>query len=115
MEVTPFQTTSTGTRRVRASLQKLILFVSHEAIIAGRGIPDVAALGTNFQVIVQNYTGPISGTSAASPTFAAIVSLVNDQRYLMVLSLILPSRSFYLKVAHLSLFFFLRARAHWDS
>ena len=46
----------------------------------GAGIPDVSALGTNFQIVVQNYTGPISGTSAATPTFAAAISLINTHR-----------------------------------
>eukprot|EP00294_Goniomonas_avonlea_P002881 CAMPEP_0114559444 /NCGR_PEP_ID=MMETSP0114-20121206/10925_1 /TAXON_ID=31324 /ORGANISM="Goniomonas sp, Strain m" /LENGTH=531 /DNA_ID=CAMNT_0001744915 /DNA_START=18 /DNA_END=1613 /DNA_ORIENTATION=- len=46
----------------------------------GRGIPDVAALATNFQVLIQNYTGSVSGTSAASPTWAGVIALLNDAR-----------------------------------
>ncbi|KDQ08887.1 hypothetical protein BOTBODRAFT_37585 [Botryobasidium botryosum FD-172 SS1] len=44
----------------------------------GRGYPDVAALGTNFRIIYQGREAGIDGTSASSPTFAAITSLVND-------------------------------------
>jgi tripeptidyl-peptidase-1 len=47
---------------------------------SGRATPDVAAVSTNFQVLINNYTGPISGTSAATPTFAGIVSLINAIR-----------------------------------
>ncbi|KNC52497.1 family S53 protease [Thecamonas trahens ATCC 50062] len=46
----------------------------------GRGFPDVTAVGTNYQIVTVNATGPISGTSAATPTFAAMVSLLNAQR-----------------------------------
>jgi len=48
---------------------------------SGRGIPDVSALSTNFEVVIENFTGPVSGTSAASPTFAGVISLLNDIRY----------------------------------
>ncbi|KIJ37427.1 hypothetical protein M422DRAFT_260099 [Sphaerobolus stellatus SS14] len=46
----------------------------------GRGIPDVAAQGDNFEVVIGGETGLIGGTSAASPTFAGIVALLNDAR-----------------------------------
>lgn len=47
---------------------------------SGRGYPDVAALGTNFEVIVGGLWKDVSGTSAASPTFAGIVSLIVAER-----------------------------------
>ena len=52
---------------------------------SGRGFPDVAALGTNFMVYGQNQFGeaewmPVSGTSCASPTFAALITRVNAAR-----------------------------------
>ena len=47
---------------------------------SGRGYPDVAALGTNFQVFVGGQWTPVSGTSCASPTFAGIVSTINAER-----------------------------------
>ena len=52
---------------------------------SGRGFPDVAALGTNFMVYGQNQFGqegwmPVSGTSCASPTFAAVITRVNALR-----------------------------------
>jgi tripeptidyl-peptidase-1 len=48
---------------------------------SGRALPDVSALSTNYEVVIQGLWGPISGTSAAAPTFAAIVTLLNDARY----------------------------------
>mmetsp|Transcript_17487 Transcript_17487/g.61439 ORF Transcript_17487/g.61439 Transcript_17487/m.61439 type:complete len:560 (-) Transcript_17487:492-2171(-) len=46
----------------------------------GRGTPDVAALGEGFQVVVGGSVESVGGTSAAAPTFAALVSLANDAR-----------------------------------
>lgn len=46
----------------------------------GRGTPDVAALGEGFQVIIDGRAESVGGTSAAAPTFAAVVSLLNDKR-----------------------------------
>lgn len=46
----------------------------------GRGTPDVAALGIGFLVYVNGAINTVGGTSASSPTFAAIISLLNDQR-----------------------------------
>ncbi|VDC03355.1 unnamed protein product [Peniophora sp. CBMAI 1063] len=46
----------------------------------GRGYPDVAAQGVNFQVVIGGQTGGVSGTSASSPAFAGVVSLLNDYR-----------------------------------
>jgi len=45
---------------------------------SGRGYPDVAALGTNFRVVVDGADPSIGGTSASSPTFAGVIALVND-------------------------------------
>jgi tripeptidyl-peptidase-1 len=44
----------------------------------GRGFPDVAAQGQGFQVVIGGITQSVGGTSASSPTFAAVVSLLND-------------------------------------
>ncbi|KAI0838655.1 subtilisin-like protein [Hypoxylon sp. FL0890] len=46
----------------------------------GRGFPDVAAQGRNFSVMNQGKLVKVGGTSAAAPTFAAIVSLLNNAR-----------------------------------
>ncbi|KAJ4479142.1 subtilisin-like protein [Lentinula aciculospora] len=46
----------------------------------GRAFPDVAAQADNFQVVIGGETGLIGGTSAASPTFAGFVALLNDAR-----------------------------------
>jgi len=48
---------------------------------SGRAYPDVAALGHNFIVIIDGEIVPIDGTSASAPTFAAIVTLLNDARF----------------------------------
>ncbi|KAI0206139.1 subtilisin-like protein [Astrocystis sublimbata] len=46
----------------------------------GRGFPDVAAQGSSFVVISQGKAIKVGGTSASSPAFAAIVSLLNNAR-----------------------------------
>ncbi|ORY68727.1 peptidase S8/S53 domain-containing protein [Pseudomassariella vexata] len=46
----------------------------------GRGFPDVATQGRGFQVITQGRTISVGGTSASAPTFAGIVSLLNNAR-----------------------------------
>ena len=44
----------------------------------GRGIPDVSAFSTKFATVVDDITFPVSGTSASTPLWAAIVTLLND-------------------------------------
>ncbi|KAJ7752380.1 family S53 protease-like protein [Mycena metata] len=46
---------------------------------AGRGYPDVAAQGWNFEIVAGGVTGLVGGTSASSPTFAGIIALINDR------------------------------------
>lgn len=46
----------------------------------GRGTPDVSALGEGFQVYVGGHPTSVGGTSASSPTFAGLVSLMNEAR-----------------------------------
>ena len=47
----------------------------------GRATPDVSALGEGFQVYVNGRVEPVGGTSASSPTFAAMISLINEERF----------------------------------
>ncbi|VDB85317.1 unnamed protein product [Peniophora sp. CBMAI 1063] len=47
---------------------------------SGRGIPDVAAQAEKFQIFLGGQAVSIGGTSAATPTFAGIVALLNDAR-----------------------------------
>ncbi|CAJ2502839.1 Uu.00g102330.m01.CDS01 [Anthostomella pinea] len=47
---------------------------------AGRGFPDVAAAGRNFAVVDQGTIISVGGTSASAPTFAAVISLLNNAR-----------------------------------
>jgi len=48
---------------------------------SGRATPDVAALGSiHFMVIQGGVVTPVGGTSASTPTFGAIVTLLNQIR-----------------------------------
>ncbi|TFK39451.1 peptidase S8/S53 domain-containing protein [Crucibulum laeve] len=46
----------------------------------GRAYPDVSAQGNGFQVVIGGRTSSVGGTSASSPTVAAVFSLLNDFR-----------------------------------
>lgn len=46
----------------------------------GRATPDVAALGEGYQVIMRGKPISVGGTSASSPAFASMVSLINEAR-----------------------------------
>ncbi|TFY62565.1 hypothetical protein EVJ58_g3776 [Rhodofomes roseus] len=46
---------------------------------SGRGYPDVATYAADFEVVIDGTAYGVSGTSCASPTFASIVALLNDQ------------------------------------
>lgn len=48
---------------------------------SGRGTPDVSALGDGFQVFQSGTIQVVGGTSASTPTFSAIVSLLNEARW----------------------------------
>ncbi|PIL34082.1 hypothetical protein GSI_03793 [Ganoderma sinense ZZ0214-1] len=45
---------------------------------SGRAYPDVSAQAQGFQVVVNGRVTPVGGTSASSPTFAGVISLLND-------------------------------------
>lgn len=46
---------------------------------SGRGFPDVAAMGENVEIVYQQKTSVVEGTSCSSPIFASIISLINDR------------------------------------
>lgn len=46
----------------------------------GRGYPDISALAYNYVIAVGNELTAVSGTSASSPVFAGMVSLINSAR-----------------------------------
>ncbi|KAI0287619.1 tripeptidyl peptidase A [Russula brevipes] len=46
----------------------------------GRAFPDVAAQANNFRIFFQGNATHISGTSAATPSFAGLIALLNDAR-----------------------------------
>ncbi|KAJ6488738.1 family S53 protease [Mycena sanguinolenta] len=45
----------------------------------GRGFPDVAAQGVNFEIAWDTELGTVDGTSCSSPTFASVIALLNDR------------------------------------
>merc|ERR1719410_1068766 len=47
---------------------------------SGRGYPDIAAQSVDFEIIANGKSTAVSGTSAASPTAAGIMALLNDLR-----------------------------------
>ncbi|PCH35757.1 subtilisin-like protein [Wolfiporia cocos MD-104 SS10] len=46
---------------------------------SGRAYPDVSIYAVDFEIIVDGQPIAITGTSCASPTFASIIALLNDQ------------------------------------
>jgi len=46
----------------------------------GRAYPDVSALADNVPLVIQGQEVAAGGTSASTPEFAGILSLINDQR-----------------------------------
>lgn len=46
----------------------------------GRGTPDVSALGEGYMVIANGKWQPVGGTSASTPAFAGMISLLNEER-----------------------------------
>jgi len=49
--------------------------------VNGRAYPDVAALGVDYQIVVNGQLQAVDGTSASTPTLAGVVSLLNDLRF----------------------------------
>mmetsp|Transcript_47202 Transcript_47202/g.106400 ORF Transcript_47202/g.106400 Transcript_47202/m.106400 type:complete len:179 (-) Transcript_47202:351-887(-) len=49
--------------------------------VLGRATPDVSALGEGYQVYVGGHVQSVGGTSASSPAFAGMVSLINEARF----------------------------------
>ncbi|KAH6676397.1 putative alkaline serine protease AorO [Halenospora varia] len=47
---------------------------------AGRGYPDVSAIGDNVVVYVGGVSGLIGGTSASAPAFGAILTRINEEK-----------------------------------
>ena len=46
---------------------------------SGRATPDVSGLGEGYQVIVGGHVNSVGGTSASTPMFAGLVSLINEE------------------------------------
>lgn len=47
---------------------------------SGRAYPDVSVMGSNYLIYLNGKPIPVSGTSASTPVFAAMISLLNDLR-----------------------------------
>lgn len=47
---------------------------------SGRGYPDLALAAYKYDIVVGGKTTQVSGTSAAVPVFAAMISLINSKR-----------------------------------
>lgn len=47
---------------------------------SGRGVPDVSAQGSSYLIRVAGQWAGIGGTSASTPTFSAVLALLNDRR-----------------------------------
>jgi tripeptidyl-peptidase-1 len=47
---------------------------------AGRGYPDVAALGDNYLVHMQGFSDHLGGTSVSVPIWGSILTLINEER-----------------------------------
>ncbi|RKU41457.1 hypothetical protein DL546_002597 [Coniochaeta pulveracea] len=47
---------------------------------AGRGYPDVSAIGEKYLVYMQGYPNHLAGTSVAVPIWGAMVTLLNEER-----------------------------------
>lgn len=45
-----------------------------------RGIPDVAANGVNYVIAIDGNFSFVYGTSASSPTFGSVITLINEAR-----------------------------------
>lgn len=47
---------------------------------SGRGYPDISLQGAYYPVVINGTLTPVAGTSASTPVFAAMVSLINAAR-----------------------------------
>ena len=48
--------------------------------VSGRAYPDVSVFSTDYIIVDDGFPTPVSGTSCAAPTFAGIVTSLNDVR-----------------------------------
>ncbi|KAF4125497.1 tripeptidyl-peptidase I [Geosmithia morbida] len=46
-----------------------------------RALPDISAVGTDFQIVLAQQVVSIAGTSASTPVLAAIVALIDEARF----------------------------------
>lgn len=55
--------------------------ITPNGTMAGRAFPDVSAAGEDFMIVLDGNVYTVDGTSASTPVFAGVVSLVNEQRH----------------------------------
>ena len=48
---------------------------------SNRGFPDVSAIATNYVIVINGEESVATGTSASTPTWAAMITLLNDARH----------------------------------
>lgn len=65
---------------VKAYLNSGVAPASSYFNASGRAYPDVAAFATGFEIVIHGTTLGVDGTSCATPTFAGVVSALNDVR-----------------------------------
>lgn len=73
-----FDHQANATKRYLATAAKLPPTGSFPPL--GRGTADVSTLGEGFQIIEAGGVTSTGGTSASAPTFAGLISLINEQR-----------------------------------
>ncbi|THH10648.1 hypothetical protein EW146_g8306 [Bondarzewia mesenterica] len=74
-----FTTPSYQSAAVSAYLTRLGNTNSGKFNRAGRGFPDIAAMGDNVEIVNAGNFGLVAGTSCSSPIFASVISLLNDE------------------------------------
>ena len=74
-----FSQPSYQTDAVRGYLSALGSTNSGRFNTSGRGFPDVAAQGVDYEVVIDGSVSGVSGTSCSSPAFASVISLINDR------------------------------------
>ena len=45
----------------------------------GRAFPDVSAIGSNVEIVLDGQGELVDGTSCSSPIFASVIALINDE------------------------------------
>lgn len=74
-----FGTPSYQASAVKSYLSSLGETYTGQYNTSGRAYPDVAAIGVDVDIILDNGVDTLEGTSCASPIFASVIALINDK------------------------------------